>query len=290
MASKTTLEIAAGDWRAAVRPGAGGVLAALSHRDHDVLRPMPPEADQPVDAACFPMVPYCNRIRRGQFTFGGRSVRLPLNLPPERHSLHGLGWQRPWLVTEIVGATIELVLDHAGAADGSGWPWPFRAVQRFELDESGLTQTLTLINPGTEVMPAGMGLHPFFRRWKDSRARFAARDLVLTGIDQLPTGELVPADHFGDWSKGQTVPRHTIDHCHTDWSGEVRIEDGLGAITMTVTGASNLHVYAPGTGRELAFEPVNHLPDALNRDGRDWTMPVLAPGQQASVVMRIAEG
>ncbi|MDE2597715.1 MAG: aldose 1-epimerase [Sphingomonadales bacterium] len=282
-AGKTTLEIAAGNWRAGVRPGAGGALASLSHRDNDVLRPMPADSLNPLDAACFPLVPYCNRIRRGRFAFGGHNVSLAANHPPERHSLHGLGWQRPWHVSGLVGASIELVCDHGG----EGWPWPWRATQAFELDERGLTLTLTLTNTGRETMPAGIGLHPYFRRWRDSRARFEARAVVLSDIEQLPTGEMEDADNFADWARGAPIPSFTVDNCYARWDGEVTITDGLGTIFMQAEGARHLHVYAAGNGRDLCFEPVNHLPDAVNRD--DWTMPVLEPGESARVTMRIEE-
>lgn len=284
IAGKTTLEIAAGQWRAGVRPGVGGALAWLTHQDRDVLRAMPPDSLNPVDAACFPMVPYAGRIRRGRFVFGGHAVKLSPNFPPERHPLHGFGWHRPWHVAGILGAGIELVCDHGGT---DGWPWPWRAAQTFELDEGGLTLTLSLTNTGSETMPAGLGLHPFFRRWRDSRARFNARAVVLSDIEQMPTGEIADPAQFGDWAGGIVVPSFSVDHCYARWDGRVTLSDGLGTITMTCEGARHLQVFAPGTGRELCFEPVNHLPDAVNRD--DWTMPVLAPGETASLAMRIEE-
>jgi aldose 1-epimerase len=284
MANRTTLEIAAGEWRASVRPGVGGSLASLSRLDQDLLRPMPPDADGPRDAACFALVPYVNRIRRGRFRFGGRDFKVAANLPPERHSLNGIGWQMPWQVSGLEGAAIELVCDFAGDA---GWPWPWRAVQVFALDDHGLSITLTLANTGSETMPAGLGLHPYFRRWKDTQARFVAKEVLLSDIELIPTGELAEARHFGNWAGGIDIPRATIDHCYTHWDGTVTITDGLGAITMTATGAAHLHVYAPGTGRDLCFEPVNHLPDALNHP--EWGMPVLAPGEKASLTMRIME-
>jgi len=43
----------------------------------------------PFEAAAFALVPYSNRIRGSRFTFEGRDVSLPLNRPPERHSIQG---------------------------------------------------------------------------------------------------------------------------------------------------------------------------------------------------------
>ena len=54
-------------------------------------------------AAAFPLVPYSNRIRAGRFSFRGRAVVEPLNRPPERHAIHGHGWQARWQPTDVRG-------------------------------------------------------------------------------------------------------------------------------------------------------------------------------------------
>ena len=48
-----------GGWEASIRPEIGGSLASLTHDGKDVLRPMPDDATDPLQAACFPLVPYC---------------------------------------------------------------------------------------------------------------------------------------------------------------------------------------------------------------------------------------
>ena len=70
-------------------------------------------------------------------------MQLPLNFGDHPNSLHGLGWQRAWTVIEAGADTAVLVHDHDG---GDGWPWAYRAEQRFELGEDGLSVTLTLTN------------------------------------------------------------------------------------------------------------------------------------------------
>src|SRR5690606_13284798 len=116
--------LAAGEWRATLRPEVGGALASLTFAEMDILRPMPAEAGDPLSAACFPLVPYANRIRDGRFAFAGREVRLPANFPPERHSIHGLGWQRPWQVEADDGREAVMADTYSG---DERWPWSYRA-------------------------------------------------------------------------------------------------------------------------------------------------------------------
>jgi hypothetical protein len=55
----------------------GGAIRGFSWRGENVLRPTPADAgDDPFDAACFPMVPFVNRVALGRCNFGalGRNV------------------------------------------------------------------------------------------------------------------------------------------------------------------------------------------------------------------------
>lgn len=277
------MKLAAGAWEATLRPEVGGALAGLRRGGEDVLRPMPEGAADPLEAACFPLVPYANRIRDGRFAFAGRAVQLPLNFLPQRHSLHGLGWQRPWSVAAL-GETEALLVDDY---DGTGaWPWAWRAEQRVALDHAGLSIELTLANRSEEPMPAGLGLHPYFRRRPETRVRFAAAEVLEVDGEFMPTGDTAPADRFAAWSEGATLPAELVDNCHVGWSGQVEIADDLGRIVLAATGAPHLHLYAPPGTAELCCEPVSHTPDALNRAPAE--MALLAPGRSTTLIMRIA--
>jgi aldose 1-epimerase len=276
------VKLAAGAWEATLRPEVGGALASLRLGGEDVLRAMPPAATNPLAAACFPLVPYANRIRDGRFAFGGRAVQLPLNFLPQRHSLHGLGWQRPWHAIQRSEAEAVLVDEY----DGSGaWPWAWRAEQHVALDETGLSIALSLTNRSDHAMPAGLGLHPYFRRRPETRVRFAATGVLEVDDEFMPSGAIAPADRFGAWNEGAFLPAELVDNCHVGWSGLVEIADDLGRIAMTATGAPHLHVYAPPGGAELCFEPVSHTPDAINRALGEIT--VLTPGATAQLRMWI---
>jgi aldose 1-epimerase len=145
------------------------------------LRPTPAgalRAGHPYLAAAYPLVPYSNRIRAGRFTFRGRSVVEPLNRPPERHAIHGHGWQARWQPAEVTAATARLEYRHPAGA----WPWAYHATQRFTLTPSGLTVELSLSNHSAAPMPAGLGWHPYFSRtrrvtidWPELGARLVMR-------------------------------------------------------------------------------------------------------------------
>ncbi|MCE7797984.1 aldose 1-epimerase [Sphingobium sufflavum] len=280
----TDIALAAGAWRMALRPGAGGLITRLDHGDRPVLRPMAAGQDDPLAASSFPLVPYANRIAHGRFRAQGRDHRLPRNFGDHPHSLHGLGWHRPWTVEHQDATSARFLHRHDG---GAGWPWRYRAEQRLALGPAGLKAQITLTNEDTEAMPAGLGFHPYFACGAETRVRFLSAAVWDADADCLPTQRL-PADYFGDWTDGAPIRGDTlIDHAYDGWRGSVWIDHGDGArYHLTATGAPWLHLYRPPGLDFFCAEPVSHGPDAINRGG----MPLLAPGEAQVLTMRISAG
>ena len=103
------LTLECGRLRLQLSPSIGGSICALEWVGEGGARPIlrkchtPPE--KVLDAACFPLVPYVNRIRDGRFRFRGREVRLEPNMPGDPSPLHGQGWLNPWTVERQDGTS-----------------------------------------------------------------------------------------------------------------------------------------------------------------------------------------
>jgi len=148
------VELGRGDLRLALAPRLGGSIVAFHSRTAngvvDWMRPTDPAALRDGDVlgtACFPLVPYSNRIRDAAFRFGGHAVRLEHSWP---HALHGHGWLAPWTL-EARGADRATLSFERAAGD---WPWAYRAEQRFVLHRQRLDVILSLQNLATTPMPA----------------------------------------------------------------------------------------------------------------------------------------
>lgn len=273
-----------GDWRAQIVPQ-GGLLGALDHGGAAVLRRMEAGAVSPLEAACFPMVPWCNRIADGRFRWGNAAVLLARNFMPERHAIHGHGWQSEWTMAELGHDVCVMVHSHEGAVPD--WPWAYVAEQTIRLSDAGCAVTLSLTNHSERLMPAGIGLHPYLRRRPGTRVAFQSGQIMAVGADMIPTGGHLPPSHFADFSAegGAALPEAgpVIDHCYTGWQGAALVSDDCGIITLEAEGAVHLHLYAPRDPSILCLEPVNHLPDAANTGG----MPLIAPGETISLTLRI---
>lgn len=279
--------LTAGDWRATLAPGLGGAVLTLDWRGQPVFRSTPDGATDILETACFPLVPYANRIADGRFVFEGRSVQLPTLERFAPHALHGDGWLLPWTVESQTENRVEMSLDWPGDADG--WPWPWRARQIVELTGEGLSISLSMTNTGDAVMPAGLGLHPYFHRYADSRLTLSAEGVWITDVREIPE-RLAPPAEIADWSNGLSLADAPfVDHAYAGWTGEAVIDGGGQRIVMTAdTPARWTQVYAPKGVDFFCVEPVTHRPDALNAPADEKTgLARLAQGQSLSVAMRI---
>lgn len=283
-ADTTPIRIVSGEWEATIRPAVGGALATLSKDGRQMLRPMPDIATDVLDAACFPLVPFCNRIADARFDWEGKTIALTPDLLAYPHALHGTGWRAIWSVEQAASDSVDLRLDHGEGEQG--WPWAFTARLRYSVSEQGLAIAISVTNRSARDMPAGLGLHPYFRRSSQTTVRFGADTVMLTGADDLPSGLTAKADRFAPWSTGAELPPGLVDHCHTGWSGTAEIADHFGTVVMQADGAPHLHLYAPPGSGILCCEPVTHRPDALNQFPRDMT--VLEPAKTKQINLQIS--
>lgn len=279
------IDLEAGAWRARIAPEIGGAVWSLNHAGRPVLRPTPQGAAAPLETACFPLVPYANRIDQGRFAFDGRRFDVGATPGFEPHALHGVGWRAPWR-TEAAGADhAVLALDHPGDKQ---WPWTFTAEQRFSLDERGLTITLTLVNRAETAAPGGVGLHPYFHRAPGARLKLKA-DRVWMSDETLIPRRLAPSSDLTDWSAGQAIETAPfVDNAYEGWDGRAEIRDEAGGAVLTAPGVERVHVYAPPGQDFVCMEPVSHRPDALNAsEGAASGLRVLAPGERMNLAMTI---
>ncbi len=256
----TSLSLGAGHLVVELAPQAGGSIARFRHGDADLLRPMTTEAmasGRGNDAACYPLVPFSNRIANGRLVFDGQEFKLEQNWPGVRHPMHGEGWARAWDVARHDGRSAELVHEHDGK---KGWPFRYRAQLSFRLDEAGLTVNMAIANLESRVVPAGFGLHPFFTRDADTELAFRAAALWLGDEEVLPVERVaVPAEW--DYARSRKVAPG-LDNCFEDWDGRAVIAwPGRGLKLELQAGQPFRHavVYTPANRPYFCVEPVSHV-------------------------------
>ena len=285
-----TVTLTAGKLKLTLNPSVGGSISAFEWTGADgsrpILRKCNSESQNVLDAACFPLVPYVNRIRGGRFSFRGREIRLVPNMPGDPSPLHGQGWLNAWIIEDAADSNAALGYRHHSGE----WPWDYEARQEFALDEGGLSIRLTCRNTSAEPMPCGLGEHPYFPCGPETRLDTHVTHAWTIDEHVLPV-EKVPAEGRFDL-RDRMVCGQDLDHGFGGWGGEARMTDPDWPyeLRMSSPTARFFQLYSPRSGGIVVAEPVTHANAALNAPESEWPelgMRVLSPGQAMSLEMRL---
>jgi aldose 1-epimerase len=277
------IELKAGPLRCELAPELGGSIAGLWLDALPVLRSTP--AAQLTGArlsACYPLVPFSNRIGQATLVWQGTQHPLIRNDGDEPHAIHGVGWQRPWTILDADESSAMLAYEHA--ADAS-WPFAFDCSHTLRLRPDALELTLALTNQARQAAPAGLGWHPWFPKRPASRIAFRAGGRWEMGQDKLPTVRRVSGGIEADCAVLD------VDHCYDGWNGQEQLRDDQLAIQVS-SSLSRLVVFTQPSRDFVAIEPVSHVNNAVHlhatgASAADLGLQVLQPGESMMAQMTI---
>lgn len=265
------------------------------------------------------LAPYANRIRGRalenareiETVVEGRTVRLPRNWGgkaegAEQYAMHGLILD----ATVPFGRPAQNVVQGRLSADFEG-RWPARTELEFEwrLDRGALALKVTARNVGRDVLPLGLGWHPYFAIPSGNRRRArlrlpAARRVEVNDYDEvLPTGRLLDvADTPYDFNAADGVALGDLylDDCFTGLRREggravVEILDPAAGVGLRIASPTRqvkaVQVYAPPDQAFVVVEPQFNLADpysALWPEGADTGMAHLKPGEELTYEVRVS--
>ena len=279
-AASDPFELRAGALRLALRPDLGGSVAGLWHGDTPLLRSTEPGKLGSAHAgAMFPLLPYSNRLGYRRFRWRGQDYTTRANVEDSPHSLHGIGWQRPWRM--VSSSVLEVVLELTHAADAD-WPFAFTARQYFGLGADAFTARLQLTNDADREQPVGLGFHPYFVKRLRSRLHIELSDRWDADATLLPTRKV--AQHGID----SDLSHLDFDNCFEGWRGPARIRDERFSLQLS-SSLPFLVVYTPADRDYFCVEPVSHVSNALHMaDPLAHGLVALAPGATFEASMTLA--
>ena len=272
-------ELHAGALRLAVRPDLGGAVAGFWHRETPILRSSEPAAltDSRV-SAMYPLLPYSNRLGYRRFRWKGRDYTTRANVPDSPHSLHGIGWQRPWQI--VSSSVLEVVLELVHEVDAD-WPFAFTARQYFTLSAESFSVRLQFTNTAPLDAPVGLGWHPYFVKRLRSRLHIELSDRWEADATLLPTRKVAQPGIDSDLS------HLDFDNCFEGWRGPARIRDERFSLQLS-SSLPYLVVYTPPTHDHFCVEPVSHVNNAIHMaDPASCGLVALAPGATLEASMRL---
>jgi len=274
-----------------ISPSLGASVLAYNVLIGDQCRPIFREnlqADNVLDSCNFPLVPFSNRIKNGMFNWQGEQIRLPLNMLPEKHAIHGHGWRASWDIIEKNDTSVLMQYHHKA----DQWPFSYLVKQRISLQQGELKIELFLKNTGLKTMPAGLGLHPYFTRTKQSCLITDVDEMWAVDDECLPTNIInAPADLSS--IKGMSINENSLDNALIGFKQEAKVdwpEWGMQAKISTSNNCKFLVVYSPENEDFFCVEPVTHCTDAINLYNcgkQDTGLYQLKPDEEFAMWMKI---
>ncbi len=277
------LEFSDGAIEVVVLPEAGARLHRLRAFGHDLLR-TPADPEEHLRDRFFwggyVMAPWCGRIDAETVTVGSRVIDLDSNFP-DGTAIHGQVHTQPWELRPDGGLAIE--------AGGDGWPWNYEVSLRIEVKEPTVRIVLDLLNRSGDPMPAGLGIHPWFRRPVRVAIRGGAFHSPNTATP--PQAERV-LGHFDLRRIGQMAD--DLDATWTDLADPpvelVWPDAGIRATMRADPPAPYVVAASPSYLDAIAVELQTHAPQGLRRllRGEPGALTMLKPGQSLGLTVELA--
>lgn len=275
-----------GKQRLELAPQLGGAVAAWDWRHQDDWAPLFRRWDRRSEdrytLACFPLVPWSNRITQGGFEHRGLHYPIRANREGEPYPIHGDGWLQSWETGSQNDESVTLVLE---SRCFEGNPYEYRATQRFRLLPEGMEIDLMVTHLGTRPLPYGLGLHPYFMRSEHTRLRFCSTGVWLSGPDAIPTSFVEDLPPSWDYNRPASLQGPMIDNCFDGWDGQALITypDCGWNLTMTMADCKGYTLmYRPPNLDYFCLEPITHPIDAFHMPSRPGLVE-LAQGQSMTL-------
>ncbi|MBB6487074.1 aldose 1-epimerase [Rhizobium lusitanum] len=242
-------------------------------------------------SACYPLVPFGNRVRNNHFTFEGRDYRLRPNTASDPHYLHGDGWQAEWSILSRTSSEVQIGFHHQEADT----PYRYDARQIITLSSEGLTLHMSVENTGIHALPFGLGWHPYFPLTAQTTLFAPARHFRTETEGFLPGQRTdIPADL--DFSRPLSLPRRWVNNGLEDWSGEALIAWPEKRASLRLTADATVRhafVFIPDTDfipayrhDYFCFEPMSHIANGHNLPDLG-DLKILQPGETLAASIRL---
>jgi aldose 1-epimerase len=266
-----------------VLPAVGARLHRLRAFGCDLLRTPADPAEHVRDPffwGAYHMAPWGNRIAATPTRVGAALVNLPSNFG-DGTAIHGQVYSRPWRAVGDGSFAID--------AGGDDWPWRYSVNVRVALAEMALSVEQTLVNTSPTDMPAGLGLHPWFRR--PLELAIDADEVIPSNSDPDATAQAVEG---GFDLRHRAAPASGLDATWTaihQPAAELRWPTFNIAATMrTATSRTYIVAATPDSIDAVAVEPQTHAPGGLRRmiEGRPGALTLLPPQGSLTLSIQIA--
>ncbi len=239
------------------------------------------------------LFPFCGKLKDGKLIAKGQEIPFPAQHGFARTSTHRFVSQTEnTVILELTDSPVTLAL----------WPWKFRLLSTFTLENETLHHTLTVVNEDCEPISFGIGYHPAFTMPFDDKHTISDYELRFSDIESplcvetAPKG-LVNGKNYYLGSNIRSIPitagmfdadSHCMVNLTSKTLGLYEKDTGRGVVCNIEKFPYCLIWSKPGVPQFVCIEPWNSLPSPEAGDS-DWAnKPAAAtidPGERWSTTL-----
>lgn len=212
------------------------------------------------------LFPFANRIKDGQYLFNGQQFQLDPNHKEENNALHGLVYNKTFLVThqsaDKQGAELIMEYDYQEVEDG--FPFPFLIRLKYTFTQTGLDIDVSVVNTSDTTFPFTIGWHPYFlsENLNNSILKFESEHKLNIGHRNigLDLEPISPIDSV-------VLKNKNLDDCWQLKGTDVGFETPNYKLILSSSQANSfLQVYTPPKEHMIAIEPTTGVSDSFNNN------------------------
>lgn len=161
--------------------------------------------------------PFACRVNNSKYKFGNQDYLLS-KFALRGYAIHGLVYNAVFEVSEQFSNEKEASVKLSYVYDNvmEGYPFRYKCEVEYTLSEgNSLTVKTTITNLDKQLMPVADGWHPYFTLGdsiNDYQLEFQSKEMLEFDENLIPTGKLVPYEHFGSLKNLGTTE---LDNCFT---------------------------------------------------------------------------
>ncbi|WP_323027235.1 aldose 1-epimerase [Gelidibacter japonicus] len=212
------------------------------------------------------LFPFANRIKDGQYLFNDQQFQLDPNHKEENNALHGLVYNKTFLVThqsaDKQGAELIMEYDYQEVEDG--FPFPFLIRLKYTFTQTGLDIDVSVVNTSDTTFPFTIGWHPYFlsENLNNSILKFESEHKLNIGHRNigLDLEPISPIDSV-------VLKNKNLDDCWQLKRTDVGFETPNYKLILSSSQADSfLQVYTPPKEHMIAIEPTTGVSNSFNNN------------------------
>ncbi|MBE3561086.1 MAG: aldose 1-epimerase [Ktedonobacteraceae bacterium] len=262
----------------------------------------------------FVLWPLPNRVRDKRYHYRGRTYSLEAIHRPQGNAvlIHGLVFDQPWRYEQPVitaeSVSVTTFIDFTPATPHyDAYPFDSRLALTFTVKpgEGEVTVTYRVSNNGTQHLPFGFAMHPYFALLSGREQTYVslpAEAVMEADEELLPTGRIFDINKimYAMYDLRQPLPLHLLKLDHVYYTG---LNRGAAAVIdyrqqniqlhiSTTDDFSHIVIYTPRSEPYFCLEHQTCSTDAVNlaNRGKEYRelahLLEVAPGESASGTIR----